>query len=766
MSENTSCTKIRTGALLLGAAACMWVIQSSANPISQPPAQLREIVVTAQKRKQSEEDVAMSLAALTRQDLAKLNIHTTREIGVTVPNVQVNYGAGMVSYNIRGIGVNFFATNLDPPVATYVDGVYLSKTYMSVFAPFDIARVEVLKGPQGTLNGSNTTGGSVNFYTRKPTRVFHAGLSLGYGNYRNRRIEGYISGPLLGEKLTGRIAGFYHDQGAGYYWNTVRNTSQGMPDLGAMRAELQWRSGGTTALAEFNFGRDRSNRAPYQGVGIVTPASLAAGHPQFCPQYLNGTVTGATADCVRATDGRNPGTANPFLSQAIVPNLANNTAVGGSLRLEQAIGRATFESLTAYQTFVRAEQEDSDGSPLYTVDVYWYQNFDQFTQELRWISADESWGNYVIGAFYEHDHLTNGDYLTVAHGKSPGYYSPFEQRVDAAAAYAHSQVNIARGFAAVLGARFDSERTTIDGGTYAATGLRTQGVRTMPTAILVPLAVSSALPNHGRRTDKNVSWKAGFQWSGKRMPDFFNHVLLYADAETGFRSGGFNADFAALQQAFTTLSPEKILEYEAGFKTILARDSMSINGSIFHYDYHNAFINVDSATAPIPITLNAGVIRANGAELDVHWRPLAGLDLSATGGWLDSIIKSHITSSGIDIYGDSPVNAPKATASGQVSYDFPITENVDALLSTDVNWRSGQYLYVPNDPANYERPYAIWNAIATLNGGNGRWSVSLWGHNLSNTQYRTYVNDLRGFGWLLNVWGRPRTYGVTVHLKY
>lgn len=766
MPKNTTYKNMRTGALLFGTTACMFAIPSRADTVSPSATRLTEVVVTAQKRKQSEEDVALSMSALTNQDLARLNVHTTRQIGVTVPNVQVNYGAGMVSYNLRGIGVNFFATNLDPPVATYVDGVYLSKTYMSAFVPFDIARVEVLKGPQGTLNGSNTTGGSVNFYTKKPTRTFHAGLSLEYGNYDNRRIDSYISGPLMGDTLTGRIAGFYQDQGTGYYWNTVRHTSQGKPKLGAMRAELQWHLAGTTALAEFNFGRDESNRAPYQGVGIVTPASLAAGHPQFCPQYLNGTVTGATADCVRATDGLNPGTANPFVSQAIMPNVANNTAIGGSLRVEQLIHRATLESLTAYQTFVRAEQEDSDGSPLYTVDVYWYQNFDQFTQELRWISPNESWGNYVIGAFYEHDHLTNGDYLTVAHAQAPGYYSPFEQKVDAFAAYGHSQIRITRSFAAVLGVRSDSERTTIDGGTYAASGMRTLGARTMPTTIIVPLAVSSGLPNHGGRTDRNVSWKAGFQWTGKRLPKLFNHVLLYVDAETGFRSGGFNADFAALQQAFTTLSPERILEYEAGFKTVLADDSVLINGSIFHYDYQNAFINVDSAAAPIPITLNAGDIRANGAELNVHWRPFAGLDLNATGGWLDSHIRSHISSSGIDIYGDSPVNSPKATASGRASYDFPVTENIDATLSTDVNWRSGQYLYVPNDPANYEHPYAVWNAIATLNGGNGRWSVSLWGHNLANTQYRTYVNDLRGFGWMLNVWGRPRTYGVTVRLKY
>ena len=157
---------------------------------------LQEIVVTAQKRTQSAQDVGITMSVVTADALEKRNIHEVTELTAAIPNVQINYGVGQNSFNIRGIGVNVFAGNFDPPVAVHIDEVYLSKSIMTPLLIFDVDRVEALKGPQGTLFGRNTTGGALNFYSKRPTDHFEAGGNLGYDSYETVRAEGYVSGPL------------------------------------------------------------------------------------------------------------------------------------------------------------------------------------------------------------------------------------------------------------------------------------------------------------------------------------------------------------------------------------------------------------------------------------------------------------------------------------------------------------------------------------------------------------------------------------------
>jgi iron complex outermembrane receptor protein len=757
--SNNRDSKVR----FLSHAAALWLALLAAPALAQTT--IEEVVVTAQKRAQSEQSVGITMSALTDKDLTSLNLQDTPEVALSIPNVQVNYGFGQNAFNVRGVGINFFSANLDSPVAVHLDEVYLSKNFMTTLTLFDVDRVEVLKGPQGTLFGRNTTGGSVNFFSKRPTEQFEAGATVGDGNYGAAHAEAYISGPLA-PQLRGRLSGFIDDQRRGYYYNVTQGVDEGMAKKGAVRGELEWVADGTTVLGSLHYGKDKSNMTPYQGVGIFTPASLEAGAAVLCPEYLNGTVTGATADCVRGTDGRNNGDTNPYHSYGIISHLADNTAAGGMVRVEHSLQHNALTAITAVESFERAQQEDSDGSPLNTIHVYWYEKINQFTQELRLASTGDTRWNYIVGGFYEHDKFTNGDYLSVAAGAAPGYYSPFTQTVDAAAAFVHNNVSLTDAVSLVAGVRYTWERTVIDGGTYAATGLQSDGTRTSPTTILVPIATSGALANGGRNTDQNLSWKLGLEWKPSVAGTPFDEVLTYADISTGFRSGGFNADFAAIQAAFTTLSPERITAYEAGFKSAFAHRSVQLNAAIFHYDFRDGFVNVDNASSPIPTTINAASIKTTGAEFDTHWRPAAGLDLKVSVGWLDSAIKSNITSGGASLYGNSPVNAPKWTTSGQVSYDFPLAAGRTLGFSTDASWRDKQYLYIPNDPANLEPGYWLLNATVALHGKDDRWTVSAWGKNLNQAVYRTYVNDLKAFGWLLNIYGAPRTYGLTASVKF
>ncbi len=727
--------------------------------------QLEEVVVTAQKRNQSLQDVGITMSAFTRSDLSELNVGDTQEIAANIANVQVNYGFGQNAFNIRGMGINEFSANLDSPVAVHLDEVYMSKNFMTSLILFDIERVEALKGPQGTLFGRNTTGGSINFYTRRPTEELEAGVTVGYGNYKTFKGEAYVSGSI-GDGVAARLSGMVEDQSDGYYQNSTLNTDEGRAKKYALRGQLQWTGDTTNILGSFHYGKDNSELAPYEGIGIFTPESFAAGAPEFCAAYLDGSVTGSTANCIRGTDGSNPGDDDPYTSQGNIIHKANNTSIGGVVRIEHDFENMALTSITAVEYFERDQVESSDGTPGGIINVNWYQKITQYSQELRLTSSGDGMWNYIVGAYYEHDDYTNADYLSVAGGLAPGFFTSFEQDVDAIAVFFHNDIAVSDNISIIAGARYTWEKTTIDGGTFIGTGFESDGPIDRPDTILFASAISDDIDSGNSRKDEDVSFKLGIEWHPEMSGNTFDDMLVYASVSTGFRSGGFNAAFAGSQDAFTTLDPENIIAYETGFKSTLAGNTMQINGAVFRYDFRDGHINVDSETAPVPITINAANIETWGAEFDIHWLPAEGFDIKAGLGWLDSEIKSDISSGGTSLKGFSPVNAPEWSFNSQVRYEFSVSDDFMMSVAGNVSWRDEQYLESVNAPSNLEDSYWLVGARATLFSEDDSWSVAVWGKNLTNTEYRSYVNDLPGFGWLLNIYGPPRTYGVTASFNF
>lgn len=754
--------KLRLGSgvgVLVSSVALLGPIHAAAQ------SQLEEITVTAQKREQSLQDVGITMSAFSQSQLKELNVTDTPDVAANIPNVQVNYGFGQNAFNIRGLGINEFSSNLDSPVAVHLDEVYISKNFMTSLILFDIERVEALKGPQGTLFGRNTTGGSINFFTRRPTRDFEAGATFGYGNYDRFHGETYVSGPI-GERISARFSGFFENQSEGFYNNLTSGEDEGKADKFAIRGQLAWAGDSASVLASLHYGEDKSVLPPYEGVGVFTPESLAAGDPAFCSEYLNGTVTGATANCVRGTDGMNPGDNDPFTSNNNLTHQAHNTSIGGMVRVEYDFPDHTLTSITGLEYFERDQREDSDGSPIDTIHVYWYQEITQYTQELRLTSTNNSVWNYIVGGYYEHDDLSSDDYLTVGGGVAPGFYTSFKQNVDALAFFFHNDISVNDEFSIVAGTRWSWEKTSINGGTFIGTGLESNGPVQSPQTILFPSAISSEIDGGGRRSDEDLSFKLGLEWQPLLSGETFDDFLMYFNVSTGFRSGGFNAAFAGSQDAFTSLAPENITAYEGGFKATLAERTLQINGAVFRYDFRDGFVNVDSDTAPVPITINAANIETWGAELDFSWLPMEGLELNGGVGWLDAQIESDITAGGESLQGNSPVNSPEWSLNGQVRYEVGVTDDIRLALSGSANWRDSQNLETVNAAANLEGGYWLVDARATVFSADDRWSVAVWGKNLTNTKYRSYVNDLPGFGWLLNIYGPPRTYGVTTSFNF
>lgn len=742
-------------------------------------AEIEEIMVTATKRAQSAQSVPITISAFGGEQLKELGVSDVVDVAANVPNVQVNYGLGNNFFNIRGQGINEFVANLDSPVAVHVDEVYQSKGFMTGMVLFDVERVEVLKGPQGDLFGRNTTGGAVNFITRKPEAEFGAGGTVGYGNYNTFKAEGYVTG-ALSDNMNGRLSGYVINQGTGFYKNLLRGDTEGRVKEWALRGQLEGEFGETTILASFHYGQDRSQLHPYEGVGNTDPATGG-----LCAQYLNGTVSGADANCLRgldlifnpgaATIDQFPGDDDPYTVRNNLTFEVRNRSLGGQIRIDHDLGSSIFTSISAYERFDQDQREDSDESPIDSVQVFWYTEFDQFTQEFRLTSDfdDANW-SYVLGAFYEHDNLDNGDYLT-AYLPFNGLnnYSKYNQKVDAVSGFFHAEFQVSNSLRMISGVRYTRETTTLLGGTFAGQGLANfEGGEERPEIIGAALSHSSLFtgsfdPNRSdSRTDENVSFKSGVQWEPNE------DIMIYANVSTGFRSGGYSVAFATTQTQLAKLAPETITAYEIGFKSDLMDNSLRINGAIFNYDIRDAQIDVDVQSVPVPITVNAGRVRTTGAELDITWAPVEGLEITSGLGWLDTEIREisdevrNNFDLGAELEGNRPAFSPKWTYNGRVRYQTAVTDDLNLVLSTDWNWRSEAFLEVNNQPSNLRPAYWIVNARASLESYNGNWRISIWGKNITGTNYVTYLNDLPAFGWLLRGYGDPTTYGLSVEYNF
>lgn len=479
-------------------------------------------------------------------------------------------------------------------------------------------------------------------------------------------------------------------------------------------------------------------------------------------------MNGASPGCVRSNDGGNPGDADPYTSNGHHVHPINNKSIGGMARIDHDLGFATLTSITDYEDFRRDQSEVGDGSPIYNGTwLFWYSQLKQFTQEVRLTSNGSGPWSYVVGGFYEHDKLATRDYLTVGSGNTPalgGYFTDTDQTTDALSVYTNHKFAVTDQLKLVGGLRFNHEIYDIAGGTCAGSGLVGTLIQRPSSATCAYVADSALLQGGTRNPDDNLSFKAGAEWSPELGDGFVNSLLLYTSVSTGYRSAGYNSDLTSEQESFTKLKPEKITAYEVGFKSQSAHNSFRLNGSLFHYNFENGIIRVDQGGL-VPVTVNAARIETWGAELNAVWQPVRGLQLSAAGGWLDARIKSDLTSGGVSLQGNRPVNSPEFTFNGDLNYAVPVG---DYKIAADINanWRDAQYLETSNKPAIREAPY--WLVNASLNAGplEGRWQAGLWIKNLTRTAYRTYTNDLVGFGWLLNLYGAPRTYGVSVSFKF
>ncbi|MBI1252146.1 MAG: TonB-dependent receptor plug domain-containing protein [Alphaproteobacteria bacterium] len=645
-----------------------------------------EIVVTAQKREESINDVGMSIQAATGDQLTQLGITDTAQLEKIVPGfsaTQSYYGTPV--YTIRGIG--FLDTSLAgaPTVSVYVDEVPLPYSIMTSGASLDLERVEVLKGPQGTLFGSNATGGAINYIAAKPTDTFDAGFDASYGRFETFDLTGYLSGPIA-PTLRGRIAARILNSGD-WQESYTRNDEWGSSDLIVARASLVWEPTDTFAanLTLSGF-RDQGDTQMPQlfGIAVLSPTSGLDPNIRNYPRAPQNARAADWSACVNQSPANPPfgntlflpGDPRPASSTDCHPATKDNDLITAALRVDWDIGSdLRLTSLSAYEEFTRDQFIEGDGTIWQDYESHQIGSIETLYQELR--LAGDWWdrGSWVLGANYQED--TTEDRFLQTYGGStanptalPTGFIPLgptaptnNQTTTIKAIFFSGDYPIAEDLIFQAGVRYtDTEKEFLGCGYDSGDGTWaevSQGIQNLLAWINRGASLTDTVYFNGTRTgggpginvgagncgttgvaptfnpdpagyrrelnEDNVSWRVGLNYF------LTADSLIYGNVSKGFKIGAFPTVASSASSQLEPAVQEELLAYEVGFKSSLFDDTLQLNGAVFYYDYTDKQLLgaiVDPVFGPLPALVNVPEAHVQGFELSAVWRPIENLRIS------------------------------------------------------------------------------------------------------------------------------------------
>ncbi len=796
--------------LLVRAALCGAVTAAAALPVAAraqtaSDASLEEVIVTAQRKSERLQDVPIAISAISSADLESRGVRQAGDIASAVPNLTLSLPYGeeaQPTFALRGVTTNDWSQNQSSPIAMYVDDVYKPVGAVQALQTYDLDRVEVLRGPQGTLYGKNATGGAISFYSKAPSLTDYDGyLTVGAGNYNQRMATGAIGGPLIDGVLGFRIAGLY-DERDGWVNSVVPGVKplNGVDAAGG-RLSLLWKpSEVLTALLKFSV--TRSGGTPYGAHAINVDNDPTS------PTYVG-------------TAG-NYGWFGSGAKYAIPKKLDNDSA---SLKIDWQLGaHYTLTSVTGFDSGRWFERSDDGalattdaGAAIHIDDPNLYSStINSFSEELRIASHDTGAFGWLAGAFFSRDNThyveqfhffdsTFQGYFSVPQPDGStvplwGYdeYNNFDQIRESKALFLNTTYQLTPTVTLRGGLRYTNDEITIKNFYALEGGMTNQptqlGPDQYPTlwtqTIWGPDLVNSTCaanyvtystslapqcPVVGDQVKKNnnLSVRVGADWK------IAEDVLGYASFSQGYRGAAFNGQAFNGNVEVNFASPERLNAYEVGVKSDWLQRRLELNGAVFYYQYRDQqFLDTycafptDTGCAGTGFRLeNAPRSRIIGADFDLHAKPSADLDIRASLGLLNSKYEElylHFA----DRSGNQLIMAPKLN--GSLAFDWraarlPIG---DLHIAADGNYYAKQYYDALNTDRISQPGYGIVNARVSLLGGReSHFSVALWGKNLTNKEYLTYGLAQRniqdgGLGFDYALVGEPRTYGVEFTVRY
>ncbi len=749
----------------------MWVGSTSiALAIGSVHAQIEIVEVTAQKRTQNMQDVGIAVSAFSGDDLESLGVDSAEHIADSVSGVQVyNWrGKGQPSFVIRGIGTQDFAPNSAPTAAVYIDEVYLGSNIVTGSQIFDVERVEVLKGPQGTLFGRNTTGGAVSYTAKRPGEELELMAQVGYGNYETLDSSWAISGGIS-DRIRMRLSGKYSDQGEGYYDNRFtpdQNPFGPAPRFQNFKSNIgedtNWAARlltevdiGDDALLLLNIhgGKRDSDTLPVTPIGYTTipgsggvcqvsPTGGQVSDPRFC-----GDAFGYSDQ-----DGDEYTVNNDYVGD----NEESNA--GASARIEWSVGDIDITSITAFESAEKLAKADSEGSPFFVFDVAADTDFKQFSQELRLTSTPSDDLFWIAGLYYGKDDIEQvfcGD-LNLLVGLGAECRNEFTQKTDSTAVYGQAEYSLSDTLKVTMGLRYTNESRDF---TSINTFTDEFGV--------VRIANFGSGPGDQAIIDDSVSTS---DLSGRLGLDYFlnDDTLLYASFSRGFKSGGYDGDFSFTRQQLEPYGEEIIKAYEFGWKTTLLDNTLRFNGAVFHYDYSSPQTRVQrisSAGLPFNQLINLDKADVLGFETDITWAPTDRFEMSASMTLLDTELQDDSSDPALALFdgNDLPL-AAKESFTLLARYELPVTDTYAASVQVDGKYNGEYELNAENLGWLTQDSYFLVNSRVSLYEVDGHWELAFWGKNLTDETFA--VGSYALFGAFPVSYNTPKTFGVSVRYEY
>lgn len=725
---------VSVGALFGATPASAQDQQAGAGAEQADDSGIDDIIVTAQRRSERLQDVPLAISALSSEHLAEAGVRNLEDVGGRVPGVYFkNLNVAQPQIYVRGIGTVQFDNSSEAPVGVFVDEVYVARFSAGLASLYDLDRLEVLRGPQGTLYGRNTIGGAINVNTRNPTRELEGEVGLSVGSYDAVRTNGAISGPLS-ESLSARVA-FSTNNRRGW----TKNNNTGVPandeSNAAARVKLLFEPSSTARfLLSGEYSRDR-------GAGFE--------------QELKGTQNlGIAPAQVELTPN------DPYLSQANVLGHQNRTTWRTSLRSEFDLSdRISLTSITAYQHNAFDGLRDLDAGPAPLIATKEDESGRQFSQELRLASTGSGPFKWLLGAYYfeESSRRTENWKLGGLFPVLPislfagDYFWTYDGRTTSYAAFGQVSYALNEQFEIVAGLRYTHDRKS---GTYDVSST---------AAFAVPTFVSPTVGFTSRVSDKWSSLDPSITLNFRPT----NSLLLYAAYKEGFKSGGFQHRPSSALVASLPYDPEKLTSWEVGLKSEWFDRRLVANVSAFNYDYKDLQQLDLVPNTTVTFTSNVGSARVRGVEMELVAQPLKALELGVGYSFLDAKYRDFLDASGVQRRGNYLNRAPRNSLNLSGQYTAQVGDASRLAFRLEYMWRDQIFFNQDNAPVNRERPVGLLQARLAFTTANDRLSISVAGSNLTKEVYcANQIVSVPSSSAATCVVGAPRQFTLGLSYKF
>lgn len=701
------------------------------------------IVVTAQKREQTLLQVPSSVLAITGDRLRETGTHDFIQLSQQTPGVIVSNqlvgGRTVQTFTIRGIGYDDFRPNGSPSAAVHFDGVYEGSSALIGGQMFDVQRVEILKGPQGTLYGRNTTAGAVNIISNKPGRNVEGYGNLDYGSFNSVRGEAAVNLPLtpkIGLRVSGvydRTDGYQTNLGSGRYGGTTPNPA--IPANGAPAVDKD--------SARDTFYAGRALLAVNLGEGTDLLFNAHGFHEYGGQMQAERTLASATL----------PANAPYTIDSNIVPRV-NKTNYGGNITLSQEVGeKAVFTVIGAYE-HLNQHFDWNDGAPTRTYDIAYHDTLNTGSLEARLQNKGSSKIDWVIGGAYFKDRTRLQSVLDGADTFRSVFDANYLQKRQSWAVFGDATLHVGTRWKIGLGMRYTRETQNFSGYTHDLN----------PYGLSLGKAYLPGLPadfdNHFK--DGSPSGKASISYAISKSTE------AYVSVGRGFKAGGFDGSTIFSNPEAAPFKSETMWAYEGGVKFLPRGGPVQLELSGFYYDFAN--MQASTTLQPSPgvftnIRTNVGKARVFGGEASAVVHPIPRMDLRLGVSLIDSKVTKIVSASAAEAarrLGNDLPNAPHMTINGSIRYEIPLNDRM--TLIPLVTGRFIDDYYTELDNYKPIGGYFLGDARLELN-LDKRWSIAGYIHNFSNTHYATGLGGVSTTTY--NVFrGAPRTYGGSVGVKF